>query len=135
MRRERPVLEPVSAMGTESELSYASGPKSIKPTVKVVWRGGKKVMCTCQQAFAFGLRLPDTTSAVLQVDEENFLHMQEEYYRLKQAEKANEETMRQYVQNAAATLAMCVHKYFNQSINGIYSPGWGARCDSSDILA
>ncbi len=32
---------------------------------------------------------------VLQVDEENFLHMQEEYYRLKQAEKANEETMRQ----------------------------------------
>lgn len=33
--------------------------------------------------------------AVLQVDEENFLHMQEEYYRLKQTEKANEETMRQ----------------------------------------
>ena len=46
MRRGRPVLEPVSAMDTESELSYASGPKSIKPTVKVVWRGGKKVMCT-----------------------------------------------------------------------------------------
>ena len=30
--------------------------------------------------------------------------MQEEYYRLKQAEKANEETMRQYVQNADAKL-------------------------------
>ncbi|KAL3139703.1 hypothetical protein ABBQ38_004013 [Trebouxia sp. C0009 RCD-2024] len=68
-----PVLRQVSMMDndTESQLSYASGPKSIKPTVKVAWRGGKKV------------------------DEENFLHMQEEYYRLKQAEKANEETMRQ----------------------------------------
>ena len=36
-----------------------------------------------------------TTYTVSQVDEENFLHMQEEYYRLKQTEKANEETMRQ----------------------------------------
>ena len=45
----RPVLEAVSVMDTESEVSYASGPKSIKPTVKVVWRGGKKVMCTCNQ--------------------------------------------------------------------------------------
>lgn len=30
-------------MDTESQLSYASGPKSIKPTVKVAWKGGKKV--------------------------------------------------------------------------------------------
>ena len=37
-------------------------------------------------------------TAALQVDEENFLHMQEEYYKLKRAEKANEDTMRQYVQ-------------------------------------
>ena len=22
-----------------------------------------------------------------------------------------------------------------QSINGVYSPGWGARCDSADFLA
>ena len=28
---------------TESQLSYASGPKSIRPTVKVAWKGGKKV--------------------------------------------------------------------------------------------
>lgn len=34
---------------------------------------------------------------MLQVDEENFLHMQEEYFRLKQEEKSNEEVMRQYV--------------------------------------
>lgn len=44
------------------------------------------------------------SSTVLQVDEENFLHMQEEYYRLKQAEKANEDTMRQYVQLFAAAV-------------------------------
>lgn len=36
-----------------------------------------------------------TVPTVLQVDEETFLHMQEEYFRLKQTEKANEETMRQ----------------------------------------
>lgn len=47
MRRARPVLEAVSVLDTESELSYASGPKSVKPTVKVVWRGGKKVIRTC----------------------------------------------------------------------------------------
>ncbi len=41
------------------------------------------------------MKLP---TAALQVDEENFLHMQEEYYKLKRAEKANEDTMRQYVQ-------------------------------------
>lgn len=48
MRRGRPVLEAVSVVDTESELSYASGPKSVKPTVKVVWRGGKKVIRTCK---------------------------------------------------------------------------------------
>ena len=44
--RRGPILGPVSVMDTdtESQLSYASGPKSIKPTVKVAWRGGKKVI-------------------------------------------------------------------------------------------
>lgn len=34
---------------TDSQLSYASGAKSIKPVVKVAWKGGKKVRqsCTC----------------------------------------------------------------------------------------
>ena len=40
-------------------------------------------------------------SLSLQVDEENFLHMQKEYFKLKQAEKANEDTMRQYVLQAS----------------------------------
>ena len=33
----------VSDTETESQVSYASGPKSIKPTVKAAWKGGKKV--------------------------------------------------------------------------------------------
>ncbi|KAL0055976.1 hypothetical protein WJX82_006293 [Trebouxia sp. C0006] len=76
-----PVLASLSIVDTdtESQLSYASGPKSIRPTVKVAWKGGKKV------------------------DEENFLHMQEEYYKLKRAEKANEDTMRQLTAQLART--------------------------------
>ena len=40
-----PVLASLSIVDTdtESQLSYASGPKSIGPTVKVAWKGGKKV--------------------------------------------------------------------------------------------
>ena len=80
---------------TDSQLSYASGAKSIKPVVKVVWKGGKKVTQSCTCGTQPCMSSHTTTYTVSQVDEENFLHMKEEYYRLKQTEKANEETMRQ----------------------------------------
>ena len=85
----------VSDTETESQVSYASGPKSIKPTVKAAWKGGKKVNATARPAARQHNTDMTLNVAVLQVDEENFLHMQEEYYRLKQTEKSNEETMRQ----------------------------------------
>lgn len=59
MRRGRPVLKAVSVVDTESELSYASGPKTVKPTVKVVWRGGKKVIST-YDIFDCGMQCSDT---------------------------------------------------------------------------
>ena len=94
-----PVLASLSIVDTdtESQVSYASGPKSIRPTVKVAWKGGKKVE-RHKHAVLGRYSLMKLPTAALQVDEENFLHMQEEYYKLKRAEKANEETMRQYVQ-------------------------------------
>lgn len=97
--RGGPVLGALSVMDTdtESQLSYASGPKSIKPTVKVAWKGGKKVSGFTMAYLGCNCMWIRRLNIALQVDEENFLHMQEEYYRLKQAEKANEETMRQYV--------------------------------------
>ena len=85
----------VSDTETESQVSYASGPKSIKPTVKAAWKGGKKVNAIARPAAQWHSTGVTLIVAVLQVDEENFLHMQEEYYRLKQTEKSNEETMRQ----------------------------------------
>lgn len=93
------VLGALSVMDTdtESQLSYASGPKSIKPTVKVAWKGGKKVKRFTMACLSCTFKWIRRLNIALQVDEENFLHMQEEYYRLKQAEKGNEETMRQYV--------------------------------------
>lgn len=92
-----PVLATLASVvdtDTESQLSYASGAKSTKPVIKAAWKGGKKVSVASNIR---NFRLSGVVKAhtVLQVDEENFLHMQEEYYRLKQAEKANEEIMRQ----------------------------------------
>ena len=37
------VLASAADTDTESQLSYASGARSIKPVVKVAWKGGKKV--------------------------------------------------------------------------------------------
>ncbi|KAK9810202.1 hypothetical protein WJX72_006558 [[Myrmecia] bisecta] len=61
------------------QVSYASGPKSIKPAIRPAWKGNKKV------------------------DEESFLNMQQDYLRLKKAEKATEEKMRQLAAQLART--------------------------------